>query len=62
MTKFIKQQDLSIRYSISDDGVLSTLVLNLKEIEDGDLYAWLHNSENYTCLAKVIKREVVIKE
>jgi hypothetical protein len=62
MIKIIKANDLLIRYTVKDSDNITTIILTLKELEDGDLYAKLHNSENYTCLAKILKREVIMEE
>ena len=52
-------ENTRIKYIIEDDGKLSHFTLDLKEVESGELYGILHDTERYTCLAKVIKREMI---
>jgi hypothetical protein len=53
---------IHIRYTIDDQGKITTIDLPLEQIEEGELYAILHNSERYTLSAKVIKRELIDDE
>lgn len=55
-------QNTKIKYSVEDKGQITSFTLTLEEIENEKLYAILHDTEKYTCLAKVIKRELVIDE
>jgi hypothetical protein len=51
-----------IKYTIEDDGKLSTLKLSLADIEQGKLYSHLHDTELHTVLVKVIKRELIVSD
>lgn len=59
MSQELKPNELSIRYTIQDDGKITVFTMTLEQIENEDLYAKLHNSEEYTCLARIIKREAI---
>jgi hypothetical protein len=48
-----------IKYTIEDDGKISHITLSLSEVENGMLYSILHDTELHTCIAKVIKRELI---
>lgn len=52
--------ETKIKYTIEDDGKTSSFVLTMDQIEKEELYTILHDAERYTCLAKIVNREVVI--
>ena len=58
----LNPEETFIKYTIEDDGKLSHITLSLSEIESGELYSILHDTEEHTCIAKVIKRELMINE
>lgn len=60
--KNITDDEIWIEYTVEDNGNITTFILTLEQIENGKLFSILHDSERYTCLAKVIKRELHDKE
>ena len=57
--KMTIEADTKIKYTVEDDGTISSFILSFEEIENEKLYSILHDNEKYTCLAKIIKREIV---
>lgn len=48
-----------IKYTVDDDGKISSFTLSLSLVEEGKLYSILHDSERYSCIAKIISRELI---
>ncbi len=60
--KTIDPQNTFIKYTVDDGGVLSTFEKSLEEVENGEIYSYLHESEEYSCIAKIVKRELILKD